>query len=285
MSKFELYGLYCPDTNEIKYVGITKNGLNNRLRQHLKSPTNQHIELWFNDLKICGKIPIIKQIKECESYDDLLLSEIKEIKNLKKNKIKLYNILEGGITNPMLGRIHSEKTKKLISEKNKGRVISDLTKRKISETLINKWRDNPDWGEKKSINYKGYNNPFYGKTHSEISKIKRRNTINENGGCYGENNHNYKYNIDVDVLKDLYLNQNKTIVELSKIYGCHINTINNKLREFKIFKPKSNIYGLNNKEILNYLISGFNYIQIGEKFGCSNKIIYKYIKKHNLYVK
>lgn len=30
MNKFELYGLFCPNTDELKYIGITKNGLQRR---------------------------------------------------------------------------------------------------------------------------------------------------------------------------------------------------------------------------------------------------------------
>ena len=48
---------------------------------------------------------------------------------------------------------------------------------------------------------------------------------------------------------------------------------------------KSNIYNLNKDNIITYLNSGLNYIQIGNKHGCSNKIIHKFIKKHKLYVK
>ena len=84
MGKFELYGLFCPYTDEIKYIGITKNGLRSRLNQHLNSPTNQFISSWFNDLKSDVKIPVIKLSKECITYEELLQSEIKEIKKYRK---------------------------------------------------------------------------------------------------------------------------------------------------------------------------------------------------------
>ena len=58
-----------------------------------------------------------------------------------------------------------------------------------------------------------------------------------------------------------------------------------KLRQYKIFKPKSNIYSLMVDEVKNHLSNGLNYIQIGSLYGCSNKIIHKFVKKHNLYVK
>lgn len=78
---------------------------------------------------------------------------------------------------------------------------------------------------------------------------------------------------------------NKKVKEISSIYNCAINTINKKLRIYSIYKPNSNIYNLNKDQIKNYLIEGLNYVQIGKLYGCSNKIIHKYVKKHNLYVK
>ena len=83
----------------------------------------------------------------------------------------------------------------------------------------------------------------------------------------------------------MYITQKKTIEEISKLFGCSINTINKNLRKYNIKKPISNIYGLNKNEIVTYLSLGLNYVQIGEKYGCSNRIIHKYVKKHNLYVK
>lgn len=138
MNNFQLYYLCEPDTDEVRYVGITKNGLKKRLSQHLKNPTNYFISKWFKELNINNKKPVIKLIKECETYEELLQSEINEIK---------------------------------------------------------------------------------------------------------------------------------------------------KFRGFKTYKDKSNIYNLNKDNIITYLNSGLNYIQIGNKHWCSNKIIHKFIKKHKLYVK
>jgi group I intron endonuclease len=285
MNNFQLYYLCHPDTNEVRYVGITKNGLKKRLSQHLNKPSNENLELWFNELKEDGKKPVIKEIKKCISYEDLLNSEYEEIKKLKNNNFNLLNVLDGGLVNPMLGRTHSDRVKKIISEKNSGRKVSEITKEKIKNSLIIKWSNNPLLREKHSKLNSGEKNPFYGKTHSIETIEKLKQIAITNGGYQGKKNPNHKYDISEKTLYELFVTQNKTISEISKLFNCSINTINKNLRNYNIVKPLSNIYGLNKKEIRNYLINGLNYVQIGEKYGCSNKIIHKYVKKHNLYVK
>ena len=285
MIKFELYGLYCPDNNQIKYVGITKNGLKKRLSSHLSSPTNEFMSDWINDLKVRNKKPIIKLIREYNTYEELLVGEINEIESLKNKNITLLNVLDGGVNNPMLGKKHTYKTKKIISEKNKGKIRSDEVKNRIKNTLINKWKNNPQMVKDRSLMMLGKNNPFYNKKHSEITINKLKDAVKKRGGFNGNNNPNHKFNITKDGLYDLYITKNKTIKEISIIFGCSINTINKNLRKFNINKPKSNKYNLNSSDINGYLLMGLNYVEIGKIFGCSNKIIHKFVKKNNLYVK
>ena len=52
IKNFFLYGLYCPYTNELKYVGITTGKLNDRLGSHLRNPTNFLTMKWFKSLEI-----------------------------------------------------------------------------------------------------------------------------------------------------------------------------------------------------------------------------------------
>jgi predicted aldo/keto reductase-like oxidoreductase len=52
------------------------------------------------------------------------------------------------------------------------------------------------------------------------------------------------------------------------------NEISNKNQVFKVNNQNINIY------IKNYIKEGLNLVQIGNKYGCSNKIIHKFIKKH-----
>ena len=319
MVKYQLYGLYCPNTDELKYVGITKNGLDRRLYSHLRNPTNYFIKVWFNSLKKENKKPIIKEIKNFNSYEDLLLGEIEEIKKCRQSNVGIFNIADGGNINPMLGKTHTEESRKKISLTHKGRKLSEEQKIKQKERLKKLWSDtewsknvrqkmsyntkgnkNPNWkggqnikcvcGNKKSpysiscMNCRdthNIKNPFFGKRHTEnvLQILKEKNQK------YGKENPNFKYDINQDELYGLYIIKNKTLIEISDHFNCSINTINKKLRQYEIYKPKSNIYNLNRDDINNYLIKGLNHTQIGKIYGCSNKIIHKYIKKHNLYVK
>jgi hypothetical protein len=223
----------------------------------------------------------------------------------------------------MMGKTHSKEAREKISKTNKGRVFSDEEKKKRKEILKIFWNNsewsekvrkkmsnntigdkNPNWkggvsnqkcecGNKKTYdltcmscrNMSGENNPFYGKCHSQETILKIKLAIENFGGFKGNKNPNFKYDISKDELYDLYIVKNKTIKEISLVYNCAINTINKKLRLYEIYKPKSNIYNLNETMIQEYLNQGLNFVEIGIKFGCSNKIIHKYVKKKKLYVK
>ena len=116
---------------------------------------------------------------------------------------------------------------------------------------------------------------FFGKKHKDdtIKKLKLKCNIS------GEKNPNFKYLINENELRDLYINQNKTIKEISEIFNCCINTVNKNLRKYNIFKPKSNIHNLNYEKIVQLRENGLNLVEIGNIYGCSNKIIHKFLKK------
>ena len=220
----------------------------------------------------------------------------------------------------MLGKTHTEKTRKIISLIHKGKKISEDEMSRRNERIKELW-SNPDWSKKvrekmsyntrgeknpnwrggirnlvcscgnKKNNYSknclncrdvsGEKNPFFNKKHSKETLL----ILAEKSKKFGKENHNFKYDIKKDELYDLYIVKNKTIIEISTLFNCAINTISKKLKQYEIYKPKSNIYNLVVDEIKNHLINGLNYVQIGKIYGCSNKIIYKFVKKHNLYVK
>ena len=77
----------------------------------------------------------------------------------------------------------------------------------------------------------------------------------------------------------MFINQNKTVDEIKLIFGCCRNTINNLLTQNNIYKPKSNKYNLNIFQINEYLSRGLNYAEIGRIYGCSNKVIFAFVKR------
>ena len=205
-----------------------------------------------------------------------------------------------------------KRLEKKISKKRKGKKFTDEQRLKHKENIKNLWANenwvkkikkadrlgskNPNWkgGKKKckcgkpiSKNNKtcrvcydisGEKNPFFNKKHN-IETLKK---MSNNRNYCGVNNPNFKYNIDINELKILYINNNKTIDEIKNIYGCSRNTICNLLKNNNIIKEKSNKYNLNKNEIINYINDGLNYVEIGKFYNCSNKIIHKYIKINKL---
>jgi len=146
-NKFLLYGLYCPITNELRYVGVTTGTLNDRLSGHLRNPTNGKIAYWFKTLNKSDLKPIIKLIKEYDNYVDLLNSEINEIKKNRELGVNLMNIADGGDINPMFGKTHTLEARGKISLNNKGLKRTDIQKIERKKILSKLWSDD-EWSTK-----------------------------------------------------------------------------------------------------------------------------------------
>jgi hypothetical protein len=329
--KYKLYGIYHPVTDELKYVGITVQQLNTRLNNHLRQPTNFLMKTWFKELSSKDLKPIIKLIKNCETYRELLDEEINMIKKCREENKNILNISDGGDINPMYGKTHTLEAKEKISKTHKGKILSEdeIKKRKI--LLKRLWSDK-EWSnkvkekmsknmlgntnllgykhsdktkekmsnshkgnnycigykhsevtkEKMSNNNKGSNNPMYGKSLPKETLIKRSKKVISEGTFKGENNPNFKFKITKVELYDLFITKNMTIKQISEFFGCSKDVINNNLRKYSINKPKSNKYNLNYNDIMKYKSDGLSLVEIGNIYGCSNKIIHKYIKKNKI---
>lgn len=116
MTEYKLYYLIDPIDKKIRYVGITKNSLNQRLIEHIcfKSASN-HKQKWIRKLEKTGHKPIIKLVFDNLTKEEACKMEIELISSLKVNS-KLTNISPGGeAPRGMLGKKHSEETKKKMS--------------------------------------------------------------------------------------------------------------------------------------------------------------------------
>jgi len=146
-------GVYCliNKVNGHLYVGSSIN-LASRMRNYLNKA--------FLKSKQNANMPITRSLLKYDySNFSLLILEYVEAEFLTSretfyiaNIIPYYNVLKQGFSS--LGYIHTEETKKLLSELAKNRTHSDNTKGLIARAVT------------------GENNPFYNKSHSIESKIR-----------------------------------------------------------------------------------------------------------------
>ncbi len=146
-------GVYCLVnlTNGHCYVGSSSN-LAVRMRNYLNNS--------FLSQSQNANMPIIKALSKYGQHNfAVLIIEYTDTDTVNVREtvwitelLPYYNVLKQGYSS--LGYKHTEATKELLSELAKNRTHSDETKSLIAESLT------------------GENNPFYGKSHSEESKLK-----------------------------------------------------------------------------------------------------------------
>ena len=276
--KKKLYGIYHPLTNELIYVGVTNRSIKTRLKEHLRKPTNNLMSEWFSEIKESGLEPTIKTISEYTTYEEALLNETKMI----KSKDSLLNKLVDGIKSYMLGKKHTEKTKKLISKRLSGRVMSkeELDNRR---KIFNKLWSDPEWSEniksKFSKNMIG-NQRALGFKHTE--EFKKRKKLSMLGNSYSSGNkHTEEYKKYMSEINRGTLNPN---------FGKNPSkkSINNRIKKVKqegIFKGENNPnfkYVINKEELIKYLNDGLTVKNISEIYGCTPPVIRNKIKNYAL---
>ena len=119
MSKYIIYALCEPDTNEIRYIGQSSIGLK-RCYQHKKPSSlaaKSHKTNWINKLLAEGKMYQVMIIETLDSPEKLNEREMFWISHHKKIGTRLTNSTDGGEGN--LGWVPSEETKEKISRKRK----------------------------------------------------------------------------------------------------------------------------------------------------------------------
>lgn len=187
MKKKIISGIYCIENlrNHKKYVGQAIN-VNNRIMRHKSLLRNNHensvvlqrawnkygeINFIFYIIEEC---PIEKLNEKEEYYIKILCSHISEWG---------YNISMGG-NSSMRGRKHTVEELEKMRIGNLGKIVSESTRKLMSENHANfSGKNHPMWGKKMSLeskklmsenrpNVRGKNNPMWGNNHSDESKIK-----------------------------------------------------------------------------------------------------------------
>lgn len=165
MGKYKIYKLTLP--NGKAYVGMT--------RQELK-------KRWENGKGYKDSQVFSKALAKVEWSDVkkevLAMTDSKD----KAEELEMFYIAKFNLTNPEFGYnvdnggnrkgTHSEATKRKISEKNKGKIVSEETRRKLRE---------------RNLDLVGEKNPFYGKHHSE--KVKEAQSERMKGNQFFKEHH------------------------------------------------------------------------------------------------
>lgn len=160
--------------NGKRYVGITCRGYQERFKEHVNEAMNGSTTILHNAIRKYG----------VDKFDLMILEsniEDTDIGNKEQYYIELYNtfyssgigynMTEGG--GGMSGYRHTEEAKQKISDSLKGRKYSEIRNKKIQEAMTGR-EYKPEWREALSQSrlgrFKGNENPFYGKQHSEETK-------------------------------------------------------------------------------------------------------------------
>lgn len=141
-----IYGLVCPETNNIRYVGKTEQSLKKRLNQHLysKKINNPYKWNWINKLKEKGLKPIIILIETCN-----INNWVEREKYWINQYENLTNLTQGGER----GLFFSNEILKKISEGVKNSITDDKLKKQSERTKL--YWSNPENRKKHSDKIKG----------------------------------------------------------------------------------------------------------------------------------
>lgn len=94
-----------------------------------------------------------------------------------------------------LGIKHTQKSKDLIAEKAKIRMLDPLVRQRVREAGIKQMQDPKQIKNLRDKALKRFknpeNNPMFGRHHSEETRLKIKKAIKKRGGMFGKNNPNY----------------------------------------------------------------------------------------------
>jgi hypothetical protein len=174
MENYKIYGLKLKDSNDIRYIGLTKQSLHNRLIGHKSTTSKRNTKNgnWINKHKDNIEIILIE-----ESLVNLQDANEREI-----YWINYYKELGNDLTNGTLGGDGvnpTEESRNKMSESAKGRKHSYETKKLISEILRNREPISDETRNKMSESAKGREHTYETKEKLRIINIGKKMTDNE----------------------------------------------------------------------------------------------------------
>lgn len=157
LSRFLVYGLVDPRTEEIRYIGLSTQGLKRPKQHHtpyyLNNETNTHKARWIRQLLSEGLIPDIVVLKQCVSVEEVEAAERDLIAEYRALGARLTNLADGGLG--PFGVIRSEDTKKRMSKAKLGKPRPPHVGEAISRALKGKPPANPEHVRRLGESWKG----------------------------------------------------------------------------------------------------------------------------------
>lgn len=173
-SKYLIYGLFDPENEELRYIGLTTESLDIRLSNHIaKSKLSRfsHKNNWIKLLLKCGLKPRIQKIQELYNIEDLKGAEIYWIKYFREKGCKLTNIGDGG--EAAYGRKHTPEAKYKMKLAHKGIKVIDTINGKIYNSFHEAALDTGTYASHVSRVCKG----IYRQINGHIFKFYKEETI------------------------------------------------------------------------------------------------------------
>jgi len=169
--EFKLYVLRDPRDGMIRYVGVTKRTLCDRLVSHIKDRRVNHRTCWLKSLKKEALIPEIELIKSYSTEEEVFKAEIQAIKLYRGCRMNLVNSCDGG-----KGRLNpTNEARRKISEKLKGnpKLATQKGKSPTKESIDKARTTRNNWSEEKKLqNSINRSNANIGKVLSPETKKK-----------------------------------------------------------------------------------------------------------------
>lgn len=236
--------------NNKKYIGITCQRTSRRWRDNGSGYSKKTQELVYNAIKRYGW-KNVKHVIMFENLDEKTAKE-KEIELIKQydtyNRKFGYNRTEGGDINPMLGKHHTKRSLKMISEHSKGKnnpAAREVYQYDLQGNFIKRYDTVKEAAKETGINFVGISKCRSGSRLSAggyIWKYKLENNVSRQ-------THYYKKPILQFDLEGHLIKEWESATAASKILQCHRKSIVNaclgkaKISHGYIWKYKKELLG------------------------------------------
>lgn len=133
-----VYGLFDPETGELRYVGVTSKSLKQRLWQHEASARlsyRRHVANWIKGLSRRGLTPVIDEIEEQPTLAEAFVAEAFWIQYFRGLGCALTNLTAGG---PGASMAQSPESRAKKGAAGRGRKHSKASRAKMSAMQRNR---------------------------------------------------------------------------------------------------------------------------------------------------